>query len=129
MRSQPGRPRWLVVDEYGHPRTIALTGRHADILVLLSRHPEGLSADHLAILLDEKDLDVVTVRAEVSRLRKIIGPEYIASRPYCWVQPIVSDVEGVRGTGARQRRVGSFALRGPAAERSSPRRSHGCEPR
>ena len=35
----PGRPRWLVVDEYGHPRTIALTGRHADILVLLSRHP------------------------------------------------------------------------------------------
>ena len=91
----PGRPRWLVVDEYGHPRTIALTGRHADILVLLSRHPEGLSADHLAILLDEKDLDVVTVRAEVSRLRKIIGPEYIASRPYRLVQPIVSDVDEV----------------------------------
>ena len=42
------RPRWQVTDEHGQLRANTLTGRHADILVLLSRHPEGLIADHLA---------------------------------------------------------------------------------
>ena len=36
------RPRWVTTDGYGHLRAAHLTGRHADILVLLSRHPEGL---------------------------------------------------------------------------------------
>ena len=72
-----------------------LTGRHADILVLLSQHPEGLSADHLAMLLDENDLDVVTIRAEMSRLRRVIGAKYIASRPYRLLAPIDSDLGDV----------------------------------
>src|SRR5262249_35848766 len=42
------RPQWTVTDANGDRHASALTGRHADILVLLSRHPEGLSADHLA---------------------------------------------------------------------------------
>ena len=63
--------------------------------MLLSRHPEGLSADHLAMLLDDKDLDVVTIRAEMSRLRRVIGAEYIASRPYRLLSPIASDVGDV----------------------------------
>lgn len=91
----PGRPRWTVADQHGHTRTTTLTGRHADILVLLSRHPEGLSADHLAVLLDEKDLDVVSVRAEVSRLRKIVGTDFIASRPYRLEKTIHSDADQV----------------------------------
>jgi hypothetical protein len=86
------RPRWVTTDDYGHLRAAHLTGRHADILVLLSRHPEGLSADHLAVLLDDKDLDVVTVRAEMSRLRKVIGAEYLASRPYRLLAPITTDL-------------------------------------
>lgn len=69
------RPQWQVTDDDGHTHTTTLTGRHADILVLLSRHPEGLSADHLAMLLDDNDLDTVTVRAEVSRLRRVIGAD------------------------------------------------------
>jgi hypothetical protein len=85
------RPRWQATDEHGQLRSTTLTGRHADILVLLSRHPEGLSADHLAMLLDDKDLDVVTIRAEMSRLRRAIGPEFLASRPYRLMQPIASD--------------------------------------
>ena len=72
-----------------------MTGRHADILVLLSRHPEGLSADHLAMLLDDNDLDTVTVRAEVSRLRRVIGPEFVASRPYRLLTPIRTDMDDV----------------------------------
>ena len=86
------RPRWVTTDSYGHLRASQLTGRHADILVLLSRHPEGLSADHLAVLLDDKDLDVVTVRAEMSRLRRVIGAEYLASRPYRLPAPITTDI-------------------------------------
>ena len=86
------RPRWVTTDGYGHLRAAHLTGRHADILILLSRHPEGLSADHLAVLLDDKDLDVVTVRAEMSRLRRVIGAEYVASRPYRLLAPITTDV-------------------------------------
>ncbi|CAN5409184.1 GAF domain-containing protein [soil metagenome] len=86
------RPRWVTTDDVGHLRTCGLTGRHADILVLLSQHPEGLSADHLAVLLDDKDLDVVTVRAEMSRLRKVIGPEHLTSRPYRLLVPITSDI-------------------------------------
>ena len=89
------RPRWLVTDEAGHLRAAPLSGRHADILLLVSRHPEGLSADHLAMLLDERDLDVVTVRAEMSRLRKVVGPEFTESRPYRLLNPISTDVDNV----------------------------------
>lgn len=89
------RPRWQVTDDDGHVHAAPLTGRHADILVLLSRRREGMSADHLAMLLDEKDLDVVTVRAEMSRLRKVVGSEYIESRPYRLTASIASDMGGV----------------------------------
>ncbi|WP_280834580.1 GAF domain-containing protein [Mycolicibacterium frederiksbergense] len=89
------RPRWQVADADGRPQSSVLTGRHADILVLLIRHPEGLSADHLAMLLDDKDLDVVTVRAEMSRLRRVIGNSYIASRPYRLLAPVASDMGDV----------------------------------
>ncbi|KXP00147.1 GAF domain-containing protein [Tsukamurella pseudospumae] len=74
-------------------REVPLTGRHADVLALLARHPEGLTADHLALLLDERDLDVVTVRAEVSRLRKTIGADFLGSRPYRLLRPLASDAE------------------------------------
>jgi hypothetical protein len=89
------RPRWVITDGDGQPRAGTLTGRHADILVLLSRHPEGLSADHLAMLLDDHDLDAVTIRVEMSRLRRVIGAEYLASRPYRLLAPIDSDVHEV----------------------------------
>ena len=89
------RPQWQATDADGNPHTTTLTGRHADILVLLSRHPEGLSADHLAMLLDDNDLDTVTVRAEMSRLRRVIGAEFVASRPYRLLTPIRTDMSDV----------------------------------
>ena len=89
------RPRWQFTDDRGRTRSASLTPRHADILVLLSRHPEGLSADHLAMLLDDNDLDSVTIRVEMSRLRRVIGAQYVASRPYRLLTPIESDVAEV----------------------------------
>ena len=89
------RPRWVVAGEDGQTRRHTLTGRHADILVLLSRHPEGLTADHLAMLLDDNDLDAVTIRVEMSRLRRVIGAHYVGSRPYRLLAPIDSDLAEV----------------------------------
>ncbi|MET0699058.1 MAG: GAF domain-containing protein [Mycobacterium sp.] len=86
------RPRLQLTDEHGQLRAITLTPRHADILVLLNRHPEGLSADHLAMLLDDKDLDDVTVRAEMSRLRRVIPPGFVGSRPYRLLHPVACDL-------------------------------------
>lgn len=89
------RPTWVSTDADGVPHPHTLTGRHADILVLLGRHPEGVSADHLAMLLDDNDLDAVTIRAEMSRLRRVIGAEYVASRPYRLLAPVDGDVTDV----------------------------------
>ncbi|WP_319457894.1 MULTISPECIES: helix-turn-helix domain-containing protein [unclassified Mycobacterium] len=89
------RPKWVATDADGTSRIQTLTGRHADILVLLIRHPEGLSADHLAMLLDDNDLDAVTIRAELSRLRRVIGADYVASRPYRLLVPVDSDLAEV----------------------------------
>ncbi|MDR3661741.1 MAG: GAF domain-containing protein [Mycobacterium sp.] len=89
------RPHWVVTGADGQLHRHTLTGRHADILVLLTRHPEGLSADHLAMLLDDNDLDAVTIRVEMSRLRRVIGAHYVASRPYRLLAPVDSDLGDV----------------------------------
>ncbi|MDG4664036.1 GAF domain-containing protein [Mycobacterium sp. 236(2023)] len=87
------RATWTARDAAGVTRTSTLAPRHADILVLLTRHPEGLSADHLAVLLDSEDLDVVTVRAEVTRLRRAIGARFVGSKPYRLLEPVTSDLD------------------------------------
>ena len=59
-----------------------LTRRHADILTLLHRAgPEGLSAGRLSRALYGDDQHVVTVRAEISRMRRAIGA-LVATNPY-----------------------------------------------
>ncbi len=88
----PDRPSWHTVDEQGRARAQQLSGRHAEILVLLLQHSEGLSGDHLAMLLDERELDAVTIRAELSRLRRIVGVDTIGSRPYRLLGPMDSDM-------------------------------------
>ncbi|MBB2989952.1 hypothetical protein FHR72_001415 [Mycolicibacterium iranicum] len=89
------RATWSARDETGAPRTTTLAPRHADILVLLTRHPEGLSADHLAVLLDSDDLDVVSVRAEMSRLRRAIGAQFLGSKPYRLLDTVTTDLDDV----------------------------------
>ncbi|MEQ6896169.1 transcriptional regulator [Microbacterium sp. KR10-403] len=61
-----------------------LTLRHAELLLMLATHPEGLNGDALADLVYERTESPVTVRAEMARLRKALGPLGIElqSQPY-----------------------------------------------
>ncbi|NLU82481.1 GAF domain-containing protein [Rhodococcus sp. HNM0569] len=101
-RTQPNAPT-LALEVLGARRPalvrggerITLSQRHAEIVLLLTRHPSGLSADQLAYLLDDADLDPVTVRAEVSRLRRLLGADLLASRPYRLTAPVRVDVDDV----------------------------------
>ncbi|MEV0296723.1 GAF domain-containing protein [Nocardia sp. NPDC050710] len=75
---------------------VPLSQRHAEILLLLAEHPEGLGADHLALLLDDTDLDNGTIRAAMSRLRSVVGPTVFGSRPYRLRVHVATDVEALR---------------------------------
>jgi GAF domain len=63
-------------------RRTRLGRRHSELLVLLLTHPEGRTGDQLGLDLYHDDLNPVTVRAELSRLRRILGPQLLDSRPY-----------------------------------------------
>ncbi|MFI6821686.1 transcriptional regulator [Micromonospora sp. NPDC050187] len=64
-------------------RRIRLGRRHSELLVLLLQHPEGRTGEQLGLdLYGDDRLHPVTLRAELSRLRRILGPELLDSRPY-----------------------------------------------
>lgn len=63
-------------------RTVRLSPRHSEIVVILSRYPDGLSGEQLAIELYEGEMTSSTLRAELVRLRGLLGQEVLASRPY-----------------------------------------------
>lgn len=76
-------------------RRLRLGRRHSEIVVLLACHPEGLTGDHLALeLYGDRPVNPVTLRAELSRLRQLLGP-LLASRPYRLREPVRVDVGAV----------------------------------
>ncbi len=63
-------------------RRLRLGRRHSELLCLLLVHPDGRTGEQLGFDLYGDDLKTVTVRAELSRLRRVLGPEVLDSRPY-----------------------------------------------
>jgi len=63
-------------------RRLRLGRRHSELLVLLLTHPEGRTGEQVGLDLYRGDQNPVTVRAELSRLRRTLGPEILDSRPY-----------------------------------------------
>ena len=57
---------------------------------------EGRSATQLAAECHPGDAVAVTVRAELSRLRRLVGPDLVGSRPYRLRGRIETDLEQVR---------------------------------
>lgn len=78
------------------PRRWKLSLRHSELMLLLALHPEGLSADAIAVLLHDDDVPSVTVRAELARLRRIVGPHVLLSRPYRLAEPVAVDAVETR---------------------------------
>jgi hypothetical protein len=116
-----GRPMTLSVlgrDEgllAGDGRDIRLSRRHSEILVLLARHPEGLSGDRLGLdLYGDDGLHPVTLRAELTRLRRVLGPDVLDSRPYRLRVPIEVDFQAMLRA-LEQGRIGAAVrmYRGP----------------
>src|SRR5262249_7560447 len=79
----------LALKTVGHGRavveldgeTFELSPRHSEIVALLIAHPEGLTSRELARELYGPGGKRVTVRAEMSRLRRVLGP-VMAPNPY-----------------------------------------------
>ncbi|MEV5952161.1 GAF domain-containing protein [Streptomyces sp. NPDC051987] len=96
-------------------RRIRLGRRHSELLVLLSRHPEGLTGDELlCALYEDESVTPVTLRAELVRLRRLLGPGLLASRPYRLTAPVESDVTVV------ERRLEAGAVAAAAGAYTGP---------
>jgi hypothetical protein len=107
-----GRDEALLV---GGGRRVRLSRRHSEILVLLSRHPEGLTGDELSCALyEDESVTPVTLRAELARLRRVLWPGLLASRPYRLTVPVESDLAIV------ERRLESGAVAAAATGYAGP---------
>ncbi|MCZ2823220.1 MULTISPECIES: GAF domain-containing protein [unclassified Modestobacter] len=76
-----------------------LSLRHSELLVLLAEaaaRGEGRTAEQLAAECHDGAAATVTVRAELSRLRRLVGGDVVGSRPYRLLGPVRTDVEEVR---------------------------------
>ncbi|MEU6327999.1 GAF domain-containing protein [Streptomyces sp. NPDC047049] len=100
----------LVVDG----QRLRLGRRHSEIMVLLARHPDGLTGDQLSVLLyGEREMHPVTLRAELSRLRHLVGT-LLRSRPYRLSRPVETDLSAVgEALDAGEVRSALGAYRGP----------------
>jgi hypothetical protein len=78
----------------GH--TVTLSQRHSEMLMLLALNPRGLTGEELTYQLNEDDLSMVTVRAEMSRLRPLLGALAPSSRPYRLPGVIETDAAAVQ---------------------------------
>ncbi|MGY3334131.1 hypothetical protein ACVW0K_000230 [Streptomyces filamentosus] len=116
----PGRPRLtalgrdeavLAVDG----RRLRLSRRHSEILVVLAHRPEGVTGEELLTLLyEDGSVTPVTLRAELSRLRALLGPGLLCSRPYRLAGPVDADFAAV------DRRLASGAVAAAAGDYAGP---------
>ena len=101
------------------PRTLRLSPRHSEIMAILAACPAGLTGDELGYLLYPDDLISSTLRAELVRLRGLLGGQVLASRPYRLTCEVTSDWSAV----SAQLAAGDLAealrqYRGPLLPRS-----------
>nr|WP_245958623.1 GAF domain-containing protein [Microbacterium bovistercoris] len=99
-------------------RVIELSARHAEILLMLAVHRQGLSADRLAELVYGEGSSAETLRPEMVRLRKVLerlSPDLVPqSRPYRLPIVLETDAQNVLSLLDRgAHRVALSAYRGP----------------
>lgn len=107
-------------DGRGHQHQVRLSPRHSEILLLLASAPRGLSGDELAVLVYEDDGASSTLRAELNRLRSLLGEEILASRPYRLVGSVTADWLALEAQlAAGELRSAMRGYRGPILPRST----------
>ncbi len=135
-RLSPRQPASFAAGEWSMPSLDALGGhgavltcgpsrsrlslRHSELLLLIALAPDGLTSAELAAGLSADEQAQVTIRAEVSRLRSVIGPLELASRPYRLRNAVQTDVASVRDdlvVGRVRRAVATY--RGPVLPAST----------
>jgi hypothetical protein len=84
-----GRDRALVSGA-GLDGEVELSRRHSELLVLLALRPEGMTAEEVAIATHGDFGKPVTARAELSRLRRVLGSRLLAE-PYRLAAPPRAD--------------------------------------
>lgn len=111
----------LTIDDgRGRLNRLRLSRRHSEIVALLASSPAGLTGDELAVLLYEEDGGTSTLRAELNRLRGLLGEELLASRPYRLTAPIAGDWLAVEAQlAAGDLRAAMKGYGGPVLPRSS----------
>jgi len=95
-------------------RSLRMSLRHSEILAVLAANPDGLPGDELAVLLYPGDVSPATLRAEMVRLRALLGGDVLASRPYRLCCAVQSDWAAVAARLAAGDVAGALRLyRGP----------------
>lgn len=107
-----------ISDGRGRQAKFRLSPRHSEMMLLLAAAPRGLSGDELMVLLYEEDPAPATLRAELKRLRDLLGEDLLRSRPYRLEANISGDWLDVEGRltsgdlrGAVQRYLGPLLPR------------------
>lgn len=101
-----------VVDLDG--RVHRLSRRHSEILVALTRHPRGASAEQLEADVYPRGSRGSTLRVELGRLRALLGDDIVGSRPYRLNPELVGDWVAVQALLAAGRiRDALTAYQGP----------------
>ncbi len=107
VRTAPARRAAPLLEVLGRDRArltradgpVELSLRHSELLLLLAEAAaagEGRSAERLAAECHAGAAAAVTVRAELSRLRRLVGPDLVGSRPYRLLGPLDTDLDHVR---------------------------------
>ncbi|MFS0734426.1 transcriptional regulator [Microbacterium sp. 1P10UB] len=113
-----GRDRALLETSGDASGVVTLSARHAEILLMLATHRQGLSAERLGELVYGPTDSVDTLRPEMVRLRRVLersAPQLVpASRPYRLTAPLETDAQHVVSLLDRgAHRVALAAYRGP----------------
>ncbi|KOU57498.1 transcriptional regulator [Streptomyces sp. MMG1533] len=72
-------------------RVHRLSPRHSEIVVALALEGRGVPGDRLAVDLSDREVPTSTLRAEMTRLRAVLGPDLLGSRPYELMFPVRTD--------------------------------------
>ena len=120
-RRSRARPARLRLELLGQDASVRVgTGRRErglrslELLAVLAMHPEGMTAEQLALALYGESGKAVTIRGQVHRVRVCLGARSVETHPYRLNVPVEADwLEVRRLVAAGQPREALLSYRGP----------------